>query len=1056
MILLKRQRRRRENLMTMPSLSSGTLRTSLSALCLLSAGAFLHAQPTKIPTVDEIKAVQSKYRAERDKIVKDGTAKRFLPVLMDKAEEIAKKSDTALGAGRLLQASEAIRQARWQLPYQPVGVPDNVSRIIGNLRLRHSREINALAFSPDGLKLASASSDATVKIWDLGNGHEILTYDGHKDKVRCLAWSGDGTFIVSAGMEKNIKVWNPSTGKTEQTIAATGEFVSSIALSRDGKHVFTGQINVPGNPTNGLFVYETKSGKLIRDLRDFPNRIGTMSLNSEGSILAAGDDNGNVRLFHYPSFVENANQPAYWTQQDPTGATYHVSFSPDDKTLVRTGPLGVKLYTTPLRDAPFQVGAPRLAINTNGTRCAVYSKDGKTIFTGGFDGNIQFWDADNAQKVGEFKNAHTSPINALTFTPEGNRLASCSGDFTVRLWDFDVVLQARDFEGHESPVWTASFSRDGTKIVSASADRTVKVWQRDTGNVLFTLDHTAPVAIALFSPDGKLIASAGGDKLVHIWDATTGKLLRTCEGHQGTITFLDFSHDSKRIVSGGIDRHIKIWDADNAKQMRSINDNPSIVSGVAFSPDGKQIAVANVDQTIRLYDALSGKLQHSWNAHGTAANGVAYSPNGQLLASCGADMAVQIWPLATPGTNSIRLTGHTGPVSSVAFRMDNVHLVSCGADQLIKLWKIEGNAGKEVQTFRGHKDWVTSVAFSKDGFHVVSSSVDRRVKIWEITSRELPLLAEHSSAVQAVAVSPDGNIIATGSVDRTIKLWDRKTGVELATLTGHTGAVMSLIFTPDGKRIISAGTGGSASRDAIRLWEVTPPREIARSQQQLATMSGLRMKGYSPYIAVDPEGKTLFVWIPGEGNVKTIVEVHDWLNGTIRYEITEQNLVINSFAFCANGKMCAAGGRNGSVRIWDLGKNGAKIVPDGDWILFNKDKGKVGVADLALTPDGSLLIATSDDGEIKIGKLQGREILKSFKGHKSGISACIVSPDGKYFATVDSDNVVKAWSIDGTELRSWDLGKHHGMFIINLAFSADSKQIITANANTTVYVLDLP
>ena len=56
-----------------------------------------------------------------------------------------------------LQASEAIRQARWQLPYQPIGVPDNVSRIIGNLRLRHSREINAVAFSPDGLKLATAS-----------------------------------------------------------------------------------------------------------------------------------------------------------------------------------------------------------------------------------------------------------------------------------------------------------------------------------------------------------------------------------------------------------------------------------------------------------------------------------------------------------------------------------------------------------------------------------------------------------------------------------------------------------------------------------------------------------------------------------------------------------------------------------------------------------------------------------------------------------------------------------------------------------------------------------
>ena len=77
--------------------------------------------------------------------------------MLDKAEELAKKSDNALTAGRLLQASEAIRQARWQLPYQPTAIPDNVSRVIGNLRLRHSREINTLAFSPDGLKLATGS-----------------------------------------------------------------------------------------------------------------------------------------------------------------------------------------------------------------------------------------------------------------------------------------------------------------------------------------------------------------------------------------------------------------------------------------------------------------------------------------------------------------------------------------------------------------------------------------------------------------------------------------------------------------------------------------------------------------------------------------------------------------------------------------------------------------------------------------------------------------------------------------------------------------------------------
>lgn len=1052
--------------MTMPSATSRIVRTSLIALGLFGFSGLAHAQPTKLPTADDVKALQAKYRVELDKVVKEGIAKRFLPAIMDKADELAKKSDAALAAGRFAQASEAIRQARWQLPYQPIGLPDHVSRVIGNVRLRHSGEINAVAFSPDGLLIATAGSDHLVKVWDLGNGHELFACVGHTDKVRGLAWSTDGKILASAGAEKNIKIWDAKTGQEKVNIDAAGKEVTALALSKDGKHLFTGQLGVPGNPPNGLFVYETATGKAVRDVRDFPNKIDAIALSHDGTLLATGDGQGNTRLWQYPSFIDNLNQPAFWTQQDLNGATYHLAFSPDDKTLVRCSSTTVKLYATPTPGGAFQPGVPRATISgvahPERYACSVFSKDGKTLYVGTTHGHIHFFDADNvAQKAGEFKSAHNSHLNSLVFSPDGNRLASCSGDFIVRLWDFDVILQSRDFEGHDGPVWTAAFSPDATRLISASADRTVKVWERDTGKVQFTItDHTAPVTVAQFSPDGKLIASAGGDKIIRIFDAANGKPLRTCEGHQGTITFLDFSADSKRIVSGSADRRIKIWDADTGTENLSINDNPSIVAGVAFSPNGKQIAVANVDQTIRLYDAGSGKLQHSWNAHSVAVNGVAYSPDGQWLASCGADTAVIVWPLATPGADAIRLIGHTGPVSMVAFRKDSQHLVSCGADQLVKLWKIEGNGGKEVQTFRGHKDWVTAVAFSKDGFHVVSSSVDRRLKIWEITSRELPLLAEHTGAVETVAVSPDGAIIATGSSDRTIKLWDRKTGVEIATLTGHTHAVMALIFTPDSKQLVS-----SAYDAEIRLWQVSPPREIVRTPQQLRVLGKGSLRFRSSYIGFDPDGKTLLVWLALDTpTVKTIVEVIDLPAGLPVYDFKETNLKINCAAFCANGKLVATGSavrpaiggspaKEGVVRIWSLDKAGASILPGGDWFLFEKG---VGLADLAITPDGNTLIAAGTQGEVKLADIQKREVLKTIKAHEAKIGALIVSPDGKKFATFDTDNVVKAWSIDGTELRRWDLGKNQGMFVVNFAFTPDGRQLVTANANTTVYVLELP
>src|SRR4029450_5355443 len=90
-----------------------------------------------------------KYRAERAAVTKEGAANRFLPILLDKAEQMAERGETALKAGRLLQANELFRQARWQLPYQSHQGPKEFdARVIGNLRLRHGHEINAVVFSP--------------------------------------------------------------------------------------------------------------------------------------------------------------------------------------------------------------------------------------------------------------------------------------------------------------------------------------------------------------------------------------------------------------------------------------------------------------------------------------------------------------------------------------------------------------------------------------------------------------------------------------------------------------------------------------------------------------------------------------------------------------------------------------------------------------------------------------------------------------------------------------------------------------------------------------------
>lgn len=1023
----------------------------LVGCCFLSLIALPAAwgQATRLPTAKEVEVLKEQYRAERNAVLKQGADKRFLPVLVEKAEEMAARADKALAAGRLLQASEVFRQARWQLPYQSRQVPENVARVLGNLRLRHGQEINALAFSPAGDLLATASRDRTVKVWDLGNGHELLTYAGHGESVRAVAFRPGGGQIASGGADQDIHLWEPRTGKQIRVIKGEGVYVTALTYSKDGKYLVVSQAGKAGGSAGILAVYDANTGELKRKIDDFRLLVHHVAFNPEGNILGVGVGDGQIRLWQFPLMAENPATPPYWTQQDPNGATYHLAFSPDNRTLVRIGADGIKFYNLVQPGAPFQAASPRRHIAAlappHRYTCAAFSRDGRSLFVGSTEGTIRVWDMETGQMAGTYK-GHNAEIRGLAFNPGGTQLASASADYTVRLWDFDIVLQARDYKGHQGAVWTAFFDPAGRRIVSAGADKTVRIWEVGTAQVLHHLEgHTSPVTYALFSPDGTKVLSAGGDKVVQLWDAATGKPLRDFPGHTGTITCLDFHPNGKQAASGGVDRIVKIWDLESGKEIRSILDNRSVVAAVAYSPKGDKLAVGNVDQTIRIYDPATGKMLHQWTAHGVAVSGLAFSPDGRWLASCGHDHVVRVWPLEKPGENPIVLTGHAGPLSGLAFRHDSQHLASSGADGTVKLWKYDGATFKESQTFRGHKDWVSSVAFSRDGFYLASAGVDQVVKIWEITSREIPLITEHTGSVDAVAFSPDGKWLASAASDKSIKIWDRVTGLEKHNLQGHTDGILALAFSPDGKLLMSAGIDRN-----IRLWDPLEGKAVALVPGQQQAFTGLIAP--VPYLVAPKTGKRLYGWFPHE-RYSTLTG-WDPATGDEIFSFNDKRSVA-ACTFSADGRRAAMISRDGNLRIFDLEKKGT--VLGGDWFVLEKGPA---VGDIALAPDASFLVVTSEDGMVKVLDPEKRAVLRTFKGAEGRILACLVGPEGQRLVTVGQDNQVRLFTLaDGKELRRWDLRAgpdDRAAFVHSLAFSPDGRQIAIGNANTTIFVLECP
>ena len=134
------------------------------------------------------------------------------------------------------------------------------------------------------------------------------------------------------------------------------------------------------------------------------------------------------------------------------------------------------------------------------------------------------------------------------------------------------------FEGHTDNIYSVTFSPDGQIIASASRDNTIRLWNASTGDTIRTLrGHRNGVNSVAFSPDGQIIASGSWDDTIRLWNASTGDTIRTLRGHRDNVYSVVFSPDGQIIASGSRDDTIRLWNASTGDTIRSIPQTDGIV-----------------------------------------------------------------------------------------------------------------------------------------------------------------------------------------------------------------------------------------------------------------------------------------------------------------------------------------------------------------------------------------------------------------------------------------------------------------------------------------------
>ena len=340
----------------------------------------------------------------------------------------------------------------------------------------------------------------------------------------------------------------------------------------------------------------------------------------------------------------------------------------------------------------------------------------------------------------------------------------------ILLTVFSISTLAQDFphivlEGHTDDINSVAFSPDGQTLASGSGDDTIRLWNTNTGELIETFEgHTSYVTSVAFSPDGQTLASGSGDDTIRLWNANTGELIETFEGHRDYVTSIAFNPNGHTLASGSGDDTIRLWNVNIREEvlwnletgepieeqteplLQTLRGHTDSVTSVAFSPDGHTLASGGGDDTIRLWNLETGEpIEEQTDNNNTE-------------------------PLLRT------LTGHRYHVTSVAFSPDGHTLASGSGDDTIRLWNV--NTGEFLKTLTGHTDSVDSVAFSPDGQILAGVSWDDTIRddtirLWNVNTGEfLKTLTRHTDSVNSVAFSPDGQILASGSDDNTIRLWE--------------------------------------------------------------------------------------------------------------------------------------------------------------------------------------------------------------------------------------------------------------------------------------------